>query len=188
VDARRSLTERGISVSYNDLLLSALGRALPEHPDLNASLSGETLHRHGRVHVGLAVDAPRGLLVPVIRDVDRKSLAELAGETASVVASARAGGLAPDRLSGGTFTLTNLGMYGIDAFTPVINYPQIAILGLGAVRREGVVDTDDRIVVRARMVLSLTFDHAAVDGAPAAAFLAGVAAALANPAAILLGD
>ena len=134
VELRRQLASDGVDVSYNALLLHILGRALRDHPRLNASLVGDTIQVWRRVHVGLAVDSDRGLLVPVVRDVDRKGLTQLEDEIRSLADRARAGHCSPEELSGGTFTLTNLGMFGIDSFTPIINLPECAILGVGRIK------------------------------------------------------
>ena len=180
VELRTQLRTDGVSVSYNDLLLTILARALREHPRLNASLHGEMIRVWKRVHIGLAVDAERGLLVPVVRDVDRKGLTELARETAALVEAARTGNSLPDDLRGGTFTLTNLGMFGIDAFTPVLNLPECAILGVGRIQPQPSV-VGAQIVVRQKMWLSLTFDHRLVDGGPAARFLQRVTQLIEKP-------
>jgi pyruvate dehydrogenase E2 component (dihydrolipoamide acetyltransferase) len=137
-------------------------------------------------HIGIAVNTSDGLLVPVIQDVGRKSLMHVARESKAFAERARAGRLTTAEMQGGIFTITNLGAFGIDAFTPIINYPEVAILGLGAIRLEPVVMPDQRVVPRQRMTLSLTFDHAAMDGAPAAAFLRDVASAIENVAAHLI--
>jgi pyruvate dehydrogenase E2 component (dihydrolipoamide acetyltransferase) len=159
--------------SYNDLLAKLVAVALGEHPALNASLVGSEIVQHAAVNVGLAVDSERGLLVPVVRDVQAKSVQQIASEAARLIQSARSGHVSPDDLRGGTFTITNLGMYDIDAFTPIINLPEAAILGVGRiVARPVVVDeATDKIAVRKMLALSLTFDHRLVDGAPAARFL-----------------
>jgi pyruvate dehydrogenase E2 component (dihydrolipoamide acetyltransferase) len=180
VEWRRRLAAEGSAVSYNDLFLALLGRALPEHPQLNASFKEGLIRTGGGVHVGLAVDAERGLLVPVVRDVDRKSLAEIAEETAALVEAARQGRLSPEAMRGGTFTLTNLGMFGIDAFTPIINLPECAILGVGRIKAQPSV-VGDEIRIRQKLWLSLTFDHRLVDGGPAARFLQRVAALIEEP-------
>lgn len=178
--------------AYTDLVASLAARVLRRHPQLAVRWGDDQNSLYAvpdsDLHIGIAVDTKAGLLVPVVRDILRKSLVAIAEESRERAERARAGGLAAGEMGSGVLTVSNLGGFGIDAFTPVINYPEISILGLGAVRREPVVDEGDQIVIRERMVLSLTFDHAAVDGAPAAAFLADVAAALANPAALLLSD
>jgi pyruvate dehydrogenase E2 component (dihydrolipoamide acetyltransferase) len=179
VEWRRRLAAEGVAASYNDLLLAILGRALPQHPALNAWLEAGEVRRAERVHVGLAVDGERGLLVPVVRDVDRKGVPELAAETAALVEAARQGRL-PAAAQGGTFTLTNLGMFGIDAFTPLINLPECAILGVGRIRLQPAV-VGDTIQIRPQVWLSLTFDHRLVDGGPAARFLQRVAQLVEDP-------
>jgi pyruvate dehydrogenase E2 component (dihydrolipoamide acetyltransferase) len=159
--------------SYTDLLVRLVAIALLEHPGLNASLEGDRIVQHTAVHVGIAVDTDRGLLVPVVRDAHTKSVQQIASASAQLIAQARAGKAAPGDLRGGTFTITNLGMYDIDAFTPIINLPECAILGVGRiVARPVVIDEQTEMVaVRKMMALSLSFDHRLVDGAPAARFL-----------------
>ena len=170
VELRHQLVQDGVDVSYNTLLLHTLGRALRDHPRLNASLVGDTIQVWHRIDVGLAVDSDRGLLVPVVRDVDRKRLTELEAEIQSLVERARAGQCSPEELSGGTFTLTNLGMYGIDSFSPIINLPECAILGVGRIKAQPAF-AGEEVVMRQMTWLSLSFDHRLVDGAPAARFL-----------------
>jgi pyruvate dehydrogenase E2 component (dihydrolipoamide acetyltransferase) len=156
--------------TYNDLLVRLLAKALAEHPALNARLEGEEIARYRQLNIGIAADTPRSLLVPVLRDAGRMSLSEIAAGAADLIARARAGQATPDDLSGGTFTITNMGMFDVDAFTPIINMPECAILGVGRIR-ERAVARDGQVVVRPTVVLSLTVDHRAVDGAPAARFL-----------------
>ena len=165
---------------YNDLLALIVGRCLVEYPYMNVRLEEGGIRHLDEVHVGLAVDTERGLLVPVIRNADRMGLKELARTLRELVGRAREGRSLPDDLTGGTFTITNLGMYGVDAFTPIINLPECAILGVGRIRPEPVV-VDGQVVVRQMMWLSLTFDHRLVDGAPAARFLQGIARYIENP-------
>ncbi|PWH15142.1 MAG: 2-oxo acid dehydrogenase subunit E2 [Ardenticatenia bacterium] len=170
VALRQQLQQDGINVSYNDLFIYIAARALREHRRLNASLEGEAIKVWQRIHIGLAVDTERGLLVPVIRDADTKGLAQLAQETSTLIARAQAGQSTPAELTGSTFTITNLGMFGIDSFTPVINLPECAILGIGRINRQAVA-MGEEIAVRQMVWLSLSFDHRLVDGAPAARFL-----------------
>jgi pyruvate dehydrogenase E2 component (dihydrolipoamide acetyltransferase) len=162
----------GFNVGYNDLLIKLVAHALGEYPYMNVRLdqTSGVIQFLGAVHVALAVDTERGLLVPVVRDVDRKRLTEVAREVRDLVERARAGKALPDELSGSTFTITNLGMYEIDAFTPIINLPEAAILGVGRIKKRPVV-RDGELGVGQTMWLSLTFDHRLVDGAPAARFL-----------------
>lgn len=159
--------------TYNDLLVKLAAVALSEHPALNASFTEAGIVQHVAAHIGIAVDAERGLLVPVVRDAGRKSLQQIAAESARLIGAARAGTARIDDLRGGTFTISNLGMYQIDAFTPIINLPECAILGIGRIQaRPVVIDEEaETVAVRRMMALSLTFDHRAVDGGPAARFL-----------------
>jgi len=180
VELRRQLIQDEVHVSYNDLFLYVLGRALREYPQLNTSLEGDTIKVWRRIHIGLAVDTDRGLLVPVVRDIDQKGLLQLAEETQSLVERAQTGQCTPDELSRGTFTLTNLGMFGIDAFTPLINLPECAILGVGRIKRQPVM-VGEEVVGRQMVWLSLTFDHRLVDGGPAARFLQRVVQLVERP-------
>jgi pyruvate dehydrogenase E2 component (dihydrolipoamide acetyltransferase) len=171
--------------SYTDFLVKLAALALQDHPDLNASWAHDRVERHPYVHIGLAVDTPRGLLVPVVRDVPTKNLHQLARELADLVAAARSGAIAADDLHGGTFTITNLGMYEIDAFTPIINLPECAVLGVGRIiPRPVVVDpATETVGVRQLVALSLSFDHRVVDGAPAARFLRRIKQLVEHPGA-----
>jgi pyruvate dehydrogenase E2 component (dihydrolipoamide acetyltransferase) len=164
--------ELGFDIGYNDLLIKIVARALHELPYMNVQLDAEAgvIRRSGGVHVALAVDTERGLLVPVVRDAHRKGMIEIAQELRQVIERARTGKALPDELSGSTFTITNLGMFEIDAFTPIINLPEAAILGVGRIKDRPAV-VDGAIVARKMMWLSLTFDHRLVDGAPAGRFL-----------------
>jgi len=170
VGLRQDLQADGVEVSYNDLLFVILAKALAEHPRLNASLAADGIQLWRRIDIGLAVDTDRGLLAPVVRDVAGKGLAQIAAETKALAERARAGQCTPDELRGGTFTLTNLGMFGVDAFTPIINLPETAILGLGRIKTQPVW-AGDHVEPRQMVWLSLTFDHRLVDGGPAARFL-----------------
>jgi pyruvate dehydrogenase E2 component (dihydrolipoamide acetyltransferase) len=156
--------------SYTDLMAKLAAHALLEHPALNARLEGEAIIQSSAIHIGLAVDTERGLLVAVVRDAHTKGLRQIAREAAALVERARAGRLGADEMRGSTFTITNLGMFEIDAFTPIINLPECAILGQGRIApKQVVVDAAaERVAIRQMMFLSLTFDHRLVDGAPAA--------------------
>jgi pyruvate dehydrogenase E2 component (dihydrolipoamide acetyltransferase) len=185
--ARERFIAQGMSVSYNDLLIHICAVALREFPEANARLGQEQIEHLDRINVGLAVDTERGLLVPVVHDADRLTLPQIAAETARLVAAARSGRIPPDDLSGGTFTLTNLGMFGVEGFTPVINLPECCILGVGKiVRKPVVIDQRDTIAVRPTMTLSLVFDHRVIDGAPAARFLDRIAQLVDEPALLLV--
>jgi pyruvate dehydrogenase E2 component (dihydrolipoamide acetyltransferase) len=180
VGLRKDLAADGFAASYNDFFIYLLGRALAEHLDVNASLEAGVARRWKRIHIGLAVDTDRGLLVPVVRDANEKGLEQLAQTSADLIERARTQKLRPEELTGGTFTLTNLGMFGIDTFTPIINPPETAILGVGRIKRRPVAD-GDQVVVRPVVWMSLTFDHRVVDGAPAARFLQRVVELVERP-------
>jgi pyruvate dehydrogenase E2 component (dihydrolipoamide acetyltransferase) len=170
-------------LSYNALLVAIVGRTLREHPELNASWDERGIRLHRGIHVGVAVDTPRGLYVPVVRDATRP-LMQLHRDLTDLVARAQAGTLIGDDLTGGTFTITNLGMFEIDAFTPIINPPQAGILGVGRIVGKPVAH-GEQVVVRQMMALSLSFDHRVVDGASAARFLQRVKALIERPFALL---
>lgn len=167
--------------SYNAILAKIIATALLEHPDLNATFEDGEIVTWPSVHLGIAVDTARGLVVPVLRHVEQRTLAALAGEMEALVLRTQAGKALPDELNGGTFTLTNLGPYGIDNFTPIINPPQAAILGVGRLVRKPAVTDDGTIGVRTLLGLSLTFDHRLVDGAPAARFLGRIKELIESP-------
>ena len=162
----------GVRISLNDLITKAVAAALRRHPRLNATLVNQEVHLHENVNVGVAVNLDEGLIVPVIADADRKDLGQIARESRELAEKARAVPmrLSPDEVSNGTFTITNLGTTGIELFTPIINPPQVAILGVGMVQRRPVV-VGDALAIRPSVYLCLVFDHRAVDGVPAANFL-----------------
>ncbi len=172
--------DSGPKITLNDLIAHALILTLKRHPALNAHFLGDRIARFEEVHLGVAVDTPRGLMVPVLRSVCSKSLEELSGGIKELVNSCIEGDVLPDQLSGGTFTLTNLGMLGIDHFTPVINPPEAAILGVGGISLRPVRGKDGEFTPAECITLSLTIDHQAVDGAPAARFLKDLVDTLEN--------
>ncbi len=163
-------------ISLNDMVLYAVARTLPNHPTLNANLVDDKFRLFKHANVGMAVDTERGLLVPTLFAAEKMSLAELSAAAKAAAAKARDGKLTPDEMSGGSFTVSNLGSLGVESFTPVINPPQTAILGVCAITQRVKADGS----VYPAMGLSLTFDHRAVDGAPAARFLADLCKALEN--------
>ncbi len=173
----------GVRVTYTDLVIKAAALALRRHPRVNATLDGDTVRVQPGVHVGLAVALEEGLIVPVIRDADAKPIHALAAESAVLATKAREGGLGPDDLTGGTFTVTSLGMFDVDVFTPILNTPQAAILGVGRIadRPVFVGDSGTEIERRAFLTLSLTIDHRILDGAPGAQFLLTVRQMLEHP-------
>jgi len=167
-------------VSVTDLLVRACAVTLRAHPQVNSSWAGDTILRHHRVHIGVAAATTEGLIVPVIRDVDRKGVREIATETRALTERARSGTLTPPEFTGGTFTISNLGMYGIDHFTAIINPPEAAILAVGAATPTPVA-RDGQVVVQATLKLTLSIDHRVLDGAPAAAFLRDLKDTLQEP-------
>ncbi|MDX3694516.1 2-oxo acid dehydrogenase subunit E2 [Streptomyces europaeiscabiei] len=171
--------------SLNDFLLKAAALALHEHPLLNATVREDGVHLLDGIHLGFAVAVPGGLLVPVIEDAAALPLPEIARRSKELARAARDGRVSPAQLEGGTFTVTSLGGYGVDFFTPVINPGQVAILGVGALR-DGVEWRDDRPLRTRVLTLSLTFDHRAVDGAPAAEYLRTVGELLRRPLRLLV--
>lgn len=173
---------------YQDIVMKLVADALRRHPRLGGRWHDEgiALPAEDELHLGMAVDTDDGLLVPVLRNVAQLSLIELADMSRQLAEQARNGTLAAADMQGGVFTITNLGAFGIDAFTPIINVPETAILGLGAIRREPAVLEDGTIGARQQITLSLTFDHRILDGVPAARFLQDIANAIANPSAALL--
>jgi pyruvate dehydrogenase E2 component (dihydrolipoamide acetyltransferase) len=170
----------GQGLSPLHLVIKAAARALKEHPRLNAIQGPEQVQLMDQVNIGIAVSLPEGLITPVIRDADAKSLSELASIARELAAKTREGKAKPEDVTGGTFTITNLGAYDIDAFTPIINPPQVAILGVGRVVEKPIVD-QGAVTKGSMMFLSLTFDHRVVDGAPAAQFLQAVKQRLEDP-------
>jgi pyruvate dehydrogenase E2 component (dihydrolipoamide acetyltransferase) len=160
----------GVKASVNDFVVRAVALALRSHPLVNASFGAEAITLHGEVHVGVAVATPEGLLTPVIRNADRKSVTEIATEVRALAEKARLRKLLPDEYQGSTFTISNLGMFGIEEFTAIINPPNAAILAVGAAAQRPVVEAG-QVVVRDRMKVTMSCDHRVVDGAVGADFL-----------------
>ena len=179
-EVNATLTDTDGKVSVTDLLVRACAVALRAHPQVNSSWAEDTIVHHRRIHVGVAVATDAGLIVPVIRDADRKTVREIAAETRSLAERAHAGSLTPPEFSGGTFTISNLGMYAVDHFTAIINPPEAAILAVGAATPTPVV-WDGEVVVHSVLKLTMSVDHRVVDGAPAAAFLREVKENLQEP-------
>ena len=167
-------------ITLNDLVCFAVSRTLPKYPVFNARLEDGVLTQFEQVHLGFACDTPRGLLVPVIRSAQTLGLKAFSDEAKRLAGGAIDGTIAPDFLSGGTFTVSNIGSFGIETFTPVINLPQTAILGVGAITPRPVVAADGTIGVEQRLNLSLTIDHQVIDGADGARFLRDLVAAIDN--------
>ena len=181
---REQLKAKEIKVSYTDLLVKFVAKALTEFPLLNCSVQDNKIIYKHYVNMGVAVALDNGLLVPNIPDADKLSLTEISAQVKELAKQAREGKLPPERLQGGTFTITNLGMYGIESFTPIINQPEVAILGVNTME-DKVVVRNGEMVIRPIMNLSLTADHRVVDGSVAAQFLQRVKALLENPALML---
>ncbi len=177
---RESLKANQVKVSYTDILVKMTARALQDFPILNASLQKDRIVLHPTVNIGLAVALDQGLVVPVIREAEQKTLVAIAAQSGELIARAKSNQLTPDDYRGGTFTITNLGMFDLDEFTAVINPPESAILAVGKIDRVPVV-VGDSIVIRPIMVLSLTYDHRIIDGAPAAKFLQRLKQLIQNP-------
>ena len=175
--------------SFQDIITKLVAEVLKQHMFLAGRWDEDAivLPAHHELHIGMAVDTEDGLLVPVIRNVAGLTLRDVAVQSKILVQQAREGKITAAQMQGGVFTITNLGAFGIDSFTPVINYPEAAILGLGAIRKEPVFLDDGQVVAQLQLALSLTFDHRIVDGAPAARFLQALVSAISNPSAFLLG-
>jgi pyruvate dehydrogenase E2 component (dihydrolipoamide acetyltransferase) len=179
--ARSRELDPDVRTTVTDLIVRVCASALQRHPEVNVQFAGEAILRFPTANIGLAVAAPQGLVVPVIRSVERLSLAEVAGERARLVELSRTGGLKLADFADGTFTISNLGMFGVEQFIAVLNPPQAAILAVGAtLDRPAAVDGE--VVVRPLLTVTLTVDHRAVDGAPAADFLRSLKSFLEDPA------
>jgi pyruvate dehydrogenase E2 component (dihydrolipoamide acetyltransferase) len=181
---RSRLNAAGAKVSYNAVLVKVIAQALKQHPLVNASVEGEVIKVWRQVHVGVAMDLGRGLIVPKVRNAEGKSIREISADIDRLVEAAKAGSLALDDLTLGTFTLTNLGAWDIDDFTPIVNHPESAILGAGRIVEKPVA-RDGQVVIEPRMALSLSFDHRIIDGAPGAAFLKTIKDMIEEPALML---
>lgn len=190
VDATELVKLRGqlkadFDLTYTDLIVKAVARALRQHPLLNSTLIADEIHLLEPIHIGIAVALEEGLIVPVLRNADRLTVQEIAQEARRLAQGARDGSLSVDEVTGGTFTITNLGAYGVDGFTPIINSPEAAILGVGRIVEKPAIYQGE-IARRSLMVLSLTVDHRIVDGAPAAEFLRTIKELLETPYRLLI--
>ena len=166
-------------IGPNDFLIKAVASALTQHPEMNAGWEGGVV-QYGRVNIGNAVAIPGGLIVPVIQDADKKSLSQISRESKSLIEKARNNKLAPSEYEGGTFTISNLGMYGISQFTPIINTPEACIMGVGSIIPKPVV-VDGEVAVRERMAITISADHRVVNGSQGAEFLQTLQRMLENP-------
>lgn len=172
-------------ITLNDMIIYAVSRTLLRHQELNAHFLGDKIRQFDHVHLGIAVDTPRGLLVPTLFNADMKSLAEISLEAKALVQACREGTIQPDQMKGASFTVSNLGSFGIESFTPIVNPPQVGILGVDCVI-DRVRATADGFSVYPSMGLSLTYDHRALDGAPASRFLMDLCKQLENIYTILI--
>ena len=179
------LSAKAVTLTYTDILVKVAANALRQHPRLNATLKDDGIHLMEETNIGVAVALEDGLVVPVITNADGKGLSTISEEIKALAEKARNNELSPGDLRGGTFTITNLGMFGIDAFTPIINPPECAILGVGRIVKKPVVH-EEEITIRQMMHLNLSFDHRIVDGAPAAQFLQTVTEYIQDPYLLLV--
>lgn len=184
--ARKQLASGGEKLSLNAFLMKFIGRALQKHPEINATWQGDTILRHGSVDIGLAVAQPDGLITPVVRDCSGKGIKQIDSELAVLVDKALKGGLKPEDYSGATFTISNLGSFGIEEFTAIINPPGSAILAVGKIMKQQVVEDDDTVHIVSLMKLTLSCDHRVIDGAVGARFLKDLADMIENPILALL--
>ncbi len=180
VRLRAMLKEAGIKVSYNDIILKTAAAALEQMPALNCSLQGDEILSYRDINIGMAVALEEGLIVPVMRDVVHKNLEEINSESRELGEKAKSGKLMPEELNGAVFTVSNLGMYGLDRFTAIINEPESGILAVGAIKDKPVA-VDGKLEIRPVCSLTLTYDHRVIDGAPAAEFLMLIKSILENP-------
>ncbi len=185
VKLRKQIVDQGVKVSFNDLVVKAAAQALNKHPEVNVSFAEDSLIKHHSVHIGIAVATERGLIVPVIRNVDQKAVSQIAQDARDLAEKAQSGKLQPNDYSGGTFTVSNLGMFGIEQFNAVINPPEAAILAVGAIAKEP-AEHDGEIALRDRMRLTLSVDHRALDGAMGARYLQTLKELLEKPLLLLV--
>jgi len=177
---KRAVLKEQFPVSINDLIIKTTSDVLKKHPLINSRLAGNEIHVLSKINIGMAVSVPNGLIVPVIKNTGEKSLREIATETVELAQKARESKLTKEDVSEGTFTVTNLGMFGLDIFTPIINQPEAAILGIGRIVKKPAVFKGE-VRIRQMMFLNLTFDHRIIDGAPAAEFLRDIQNSLEAP-------
>jgi pyruvate dehydrogenase E2 component (dihydrolipoamide acetyltransferase) len=169
---RKQLNEiHGAKISLNDFVVRAAALALRHHPNVNASWGDEVISQHGEIHIGIAVSTPEGLITPVVRNADQKSVIEIAADVRALAEKAKNRKLTPNEYQGSTFTISNLGAWGIEEFTAIINPPNVAILAVGAAGPQPVASADRQIVVRDRMKVTMSCDHRVVDGAAGAEYL-----------------
>jgi len=181
MELRKKINKGETHITINDFVIMAVAKALKEHPRINASYTEEGLLVKKHINIGIAVALPEGLIVPVIKDADMLTLKEISAKARELADKARQGRLLPDECSGGTFTISNLGIMGVTSFTPIINQPEIAILGVCAAEQKLEMDENGNIIKKIKMGLSLTYDHRCIDGAQAAVFSNRIVELLENP-------
>lgn len=179
------LEKEGVKISFLDLLVAACAKALVENPQANASLMPDGIHYKNYANVGIAVDSEKGLVVPVIKDADVLSIVDISKNSRAMIEKARKGALKPDDMKGGTFTISNLGMFEVDSFTAIVNPPETCILAVGRIADRAVVE-NGQIVIRPMMNLCLSYDHRVIDGAPSARFLQCIKHYIENPVWLLM--
>jgi pyruvate dehydrogenase E2 component (dihydrolipoamide acetyltransferase) len=176
----------GVKTSVNDYVIRAAALALRHHPNVNASFGEEAIAQHGEIHIGVAVSTAEGLITPVVRNADQKSIVEIDNEVRALADKAKNRKLKPDEYQGSTFTISNLGAWGIEEFTAIINPPNVAILAVGAAKSQPVV-IDRQVVIRDRMRITMSCDHRVVDGAAGADYLRTLRQYIEQPGRVLLG-
>lgn len=178
---KEDFSEQGHKVTFTDIFVKVVGLALEKNPVLNASIEDGKLICYRSINIGVGVGTEEGLFVPVIKNVEEKSVLDISRELKELSAKVKAKSISPDDMCGGTFTISNLGMFDVDIITPIINPPEAAILAIGATRREAVALEDETVGIRPITTLSLTADHAVMDGLPAVKFLGDIKEIMANP-------
>jgi pyruvate dehydrogenase E2 component (dihydrolipoamide acetyltransferase) len=187
MELRKQLLEiTGAKISVNDFIVRATALALRHHPNINASWGDDAITQHGEVHVGIAVATPEGLITPVIRNADQKSVADIAAEVRVLAEKAKNRKLLPNEYQGSTFTISNLGAWGIEEFTAIINPPNAAILAIGAAEARPIVDANRQVIIRDRMKVTMSCDHRIIDGATGAEFLKTLRAYIEQPLRIVV--
>jgi pyruvate dehydrogenase E2 component (dihydrolipoamide acetyltransferase) len=176
----------GVKLSVNDFIVRAAALALRQHPNVNSSWGDDAITQHGEVHIGIAVSTPEGLITPVVRNADGKSVADIGSEVRALAEKAKNRKLQPNEYQGSTFTISNLGAWGIEEFTAIINPPNVAILAIGAAEGRPVVTAERQIVVRDRMKVTMSCDHRVVDGAAGAEYLKTLRQYVEQPVRLLL--
>lgn len=178
---KKSFEARDVKVTYTDLLIKIVSEALKIHPELNASLIDNKIIMYKSINIGIAVAANDLLFVPVIKNVQNKSIIEISKETKELIDKVKTGKIKPKDFSGGTFTLSNLGMHDVEVMTPIINIPEAAILSVGSIKKELVVEDDDAIRIKPLATFSITIDHTVIDGIHSIKFLETIRDIIANP-------